>query len=216
VGGGSPSPTSGGATFIVEVPRAPKGSWLTADAGGSNGYRARAWKSELQDLTDETGLRIHVCHFPPGTSKWNKIEHRLFCHITQNWRGKPLTSSVAVVNLIGSTRTRKGLRVKAQLDKNHYPTGVEITKADMKRLALQRDELHGDWNHGFDPERLTESPVAGLRIRGARLRCSDFDVHSHAFVLAPWRACVSLTGSVRFCQALLFTVRLARDEAVKQ
>ena len=126
---------------------------VTADAGGSNGYRARAWKSELQDLADETGLRIHVCHFPPGTSKWNKIEHRLFCHITQNWRGKPLTSFEAVVNLIGSTRTRKGLRVKAQLDKNHYPTGVEITKADMKRLALQRDEFHGDWNYGFDPRR---------------------------------------------------------------
>ena len=126
---------------------------VTADAGGSNGYRARAWKLELQHLADETGLRIHVCHFPPGTSKWNKIEHRLFCHITQNWRGKPLTSFEAVVNLIGSTRTRKGLRVKAQLDKNRYPTAVEITKTDMKRLALQRDEFHGDWNYRFDPRR---------------------------------------------------------------
>jgi hypothetical protein len=87
------------------------------------------------------------------SGKWSKIEHRLFCHITQNRRGKPLTSFEAVVNLIGSTRTRKGLRVKAQLDKNHYPTGVEITESDMKRLALQRDEFHGDWNHGFDPRR---------------------------------------------------------------
>jgi hypothetical protein len=87
---------------------------ITADAGGSNGYRIRAWKLELQELTDETGLRIHVCHFPPGTSKWNKIEHRLFCHITQNWRGKPLTSFETIVNLIGRTRTTKGLRVKAR------------------------------------------------------------------------------------------------------
>jgi len=126
---------------------------VTADAGGSNGYRARGWKVELQDLADETGLRIHVCHFPPGTSKWNKIEHRLFCHITQNWRGKPLTSFETIVNLIGSTRTRKGLRVKARLDKNRYPTGVEITKAEMKRLALQREAFHGDWNYEFHPRR---------------------------------------------------------------
>jgi hypothetical protein len=126
---------------------------ITADAGGSNGYRARAWKVELQNLADETGLHIQVCHFPPGTSKWNKIEHRLFCYITQNWRGKPLASFETVVNLIGSTRTRKGLRVKARLDKKHYPTGVEIKKTDMKRLALRRDDFHGDWNYGFDPRR---------------------------------------------------------------
>jgi transposase len=124
---------------------------ITADAGGSNGYRARAWKLELQNLADETGLRIHVCHFPPGTSKWNKIEHCLFCHITQNWRGKPLASFETVVNLIGSTRTRKGLRVKARLDENRYPTGVEIKKAEMKRLALRREDFHGDWNYQFDP-----------------------------------------------------------------
>jgi Rhodopirellula transposase DDE domain len=124
---------------------------ITADAGGSNGYRARAWKVELQDLADEIGIRIHVCHFPPGTSKWNKIEHRLFCHITQNWRGKPLTSFETVVNLIGSTRTRKGLRVKAHLDKNSYPTGLGITKTEMKRLALRRDDFHGDWNYQVDP-----------------------------------------------------------------
>jgi hypothetical protein len=100
------------------------------------------------------GLRIHVCHFPPGTSKWNKIEHRLFCHITQNWRGKPLTSFETVVNLIGSTRTTKGLRVKARLDKRQYPTGVEITKAEMKSLALRHDDFHGDWNYVLEPRRV--------------------------------------------------------------
>jgi transposase len=126
---------------------------VTADAGGSNGYRARAWKTELQDLVDETGLRIHVCHFPPGTSKWNKIEHRLFCHITQNWRGKPLTSFETVVNLIGSTKTTRGLRVKARLDKKQYPTGVEIPKAEMKHLALRCDTFHGDWNYHLEPRR---------------------------------------------------------------
>jgi hypothetical protein len=124
---------------------------ITADAGGSNGYRARAWKLELQELADETGLSIRVSHFPPGTSKWNKIEHRLFCHITQNWRGKPLTSFETVVNLIGNTRTTKGLRVKARLDKRRYPTGVEINKADIMRLALRPDEFHGNWNYQLNP-----------------------------------------------------------------
>jgi len=126
---------------------------ITADAGGSNGYRTRAWKMELQELADEMRLRIHVCHFPPGTSKWNKIEHRLFCHITQNWRGKPLTSFETVVNLIGRTRTTKGLRVRVRLDKRQYPTGVEITKAEMRRLALRKDDFHGDWNYLTEPRR---------------------------------------------------------------
>jgi Rhodopirellula transposase. len=126
---------------------------ITADAGGSNGYRARAWKVELQDLANETGLHIHVCHFPPGTSKWNKIEHRLFCHITQNWRGKPLTSFETIVNLIGRTRTRKGLRVKARLDKNRYPAGVRITKEELKSLVLLREDFHGDWNYQVVPRR---------------------------------------------------------------
>ena len=124
---------------------------ITADAGGSNGYRIRAWKKELQELADETRLNIYVCHFPPGTSKWNKIEHRLFCHITQNWRGKPLTSFETIVNLIGRTRTSKGLLVKAHLDNKQYPTGVEITKAEMKRLALRKDDFHGDWNYLLEP-----------------------------------------------------------------
>jgi Rhodopirellula transposase DDE domain len=131
-------------------PRATK-LLITADAGGSNGYRTRAWKLELQGLADEIGLRIQVCHFPPGTSKWNKIEHRLFCHITQNWRGKPLTSFETVVNLIGRTRTTKGLRVQARLDKRRYPTGTEITNTDMERLALHCHPFHGDWNYQLEP-----------------------------------------------------------------
>jgi hypothetical protein len=126
---------------------------VTADAGGSNGYRARAWKARLQDLADETRLRVHVCHFPPGTSKWNKIEHRLFCHVTQNWRGKPLATYETIVELIGSTRTSKGLHVRACLDKGSYPTGVDITKAEMKKLELRKEDFHGDWNYRVDPRR---------------------------------------------------------------
>ena len=126
---------------------------ITADAGGSNGYRPRAWKVQIQELADETGLHIRVCHFPPGTSKWNKIEHRLFCHITQNWRGRPLTSFETIVQLIGSTRTQKGLRVKARLDQKKYPTGIEITKAQMRGLALKCDDFHGDWNYQLQPRR---------------------------------------------------------------
>ena len=108
---------------------------ITADAGGSNGYRSRAWKLELQEFADEMGLSIHMCHFPPGTSKWNKIEHRLFCHITQNWRGKPLTSFEIMVNLIGSTRTTKGLRVKARLDKRQYPNGSRDNESRNEALG---------------------------------------------------------------------------------
>lgn len=126
---------------------------ITADAGGSNGYRARAWKTELQDLADEFGIRICVSHFPPGTSKWNKIEHRLFCHITQNWRGKPLRTFETVVQLIGHTRTEAGLRVKAKLDTASYPTGVVIKDAQMKALALHRHAFHGEWNYALRPRR---------------------------------------------------------------
>jgi hypothetical protein len=133
-------------------PRAKK-LFITADAGGSNGYRARLWKLELQRFADETHLRIRVSHFPPGTSKWNKIEHRLFCHITENWRGKPLQTFETIVDLIGNTRTKAGLRVKAKLDKRKYPTGVVITKAQMKELALFRDEFHGEWNYEIRPRR---------------------------------------------------------------
>ena len=125
--------------------------FITADAGGSNGYRSRAWKHGLQKFADETRLRIHVSHFPPGTSKWNKIEHRLFCHITQNWRGKPLRTFETIVDLIGNTRTAAGLRVKAKLDKRKYPTGVAISKAEMNALSLHRNEFHGDWNYELHP-----------------------------------------------------------------
>jgi len=126
---------------------------ITADAGGSNGYRVRAWKIELQSLADDINLRIRVSHFPPGTSKWNKIEHRVFCHITENWRGKPLRTFETVVQLIGHTRTAAGLRVKARLDKRKYPTGVVITKTDMETLELYADEFHGEWNYEIRPRR---------------------------------------------------------------
>jgi hypothetical protein len=129
--------------------------FITADAGGSNGYRSRGWKVELQKFADDTGLRVRVAHFPPGTSKWNKIEHRLFCHITQNWRGKPLRTFEAIVNLIGSTRTEAGLRVKAKLDPRKYSTGVQITNADMRRLALRPNPFHGEWNYEVQPRDLT-------------------------------------------------------------
>jgi hypothetical protein len=125
--------------------------FITADAGGSNGYRARAWKVELQKFADDTGLRIRVSHFPPGTSKWNKIEHRLFCHITRNWRGKPLRTFETVVELIGNTRTAAGLRVKAKLDSRKYSTGVSITRAQMDDLTLQADKFHGEWNYELRP-----------------------------------------------------------------
>jgi hypothetical protein len=125
--------------------------FITADAGGSNGYRTRAWKVELQKLADDIGVRICVAHFPPGTSKWNKIEHRLFCHITENWRGKPLRTFETVVEHIAHTRTSTGLRVTAKLDTRKYPTGVVITKAQMKGLDLRCDSFHGEWNYQLHP-----------------------------------------------------------------
>ena len=124
---------------------------ITADAGGSNGYRSRTWKQELQGLADDLRLPIHVSHFPPGTSKWNKIEHRLFCHITENWRGRPLRTFETVVDLIGHTRTAAGLRVKAKLDKRRYPTGRLVTRAEMQDLALHPHAFHGDWNYELRP-----------------------------------------------------------------
>ena len=128
---------------------------VTADAGGSNGYRIRLWKAELQKLADETGLEIAVCHFPPGTSKWNKIEHRLFSAITMNWRGKPLVSHEVIVKLIAATTTRTGLRVRSGLDQNAYPKGVSVSDADMATLYLRHDAFHGEWNYALLPrERL--------------------------------------------------------------
>jgi len=124
---------------------------VTADAGGSNGYRVRLWKLELQKLADETGLEIAVRHFPPGTSKWNKIEHRLFSAISQNWRGKPLVSHEVIVKLIAATTTRTGLRVRSGLDDNVYPAGVSVSNAEMDRLHLRPDTFHGEWNYSLLP-----------------------------------------------------------------
>lgn len=128
-----------------------EGLLVCADAGGSNGYRIRLWKVELQALADETGMKITVCHFPPGTSKWNKIEHRLFAHITMNWRGRPLTSHEVVVNLIGATTTRSGLKVKAQLDTSDYPTKIKVTDEEFNTINLRRHKFHGDWNYTISP-----------------------------------------------------------------
>ena len=124
---------------------------ITADSGGGNGSHIRLWKTELQRLADETGLRISVCHFPPGTSKWNTIEHRLFCHITENWRGRPLVSLAVIVNLIGNTTTRAGLQVRAELDPALYPTGVKVADAEFATVQLQPAAFHGDWNYTITP-----------------------------------------------------------------
>ena len=132
---------------------------ITADGGGSNGYRTRLWKTELAALATETGLRITVCHLPPGTSKWNKIEHCLFSHISMNWRGRPLTSHEVIVNTIAGTTTKTGLRVHAELDKNEYPLGVRIPDKQMEALdadgVLRRHDWHGEWNYTLNPTRPT-------------------------------------------------------------
>jgi len=120
---------------------------ITADSGGSNGARLRLWKWELQQLANKSGLDITVCHFPPGTSKWNKIEHRLFSYISTNWRGRPLTSLAVIVSLIAATTTTKGLRVRCELDKGKYPIGRKVTEADMSALSITHHETHGDWNY---------------------------------------------------------------------
>jgi hypothetical protein len=128
---------------------------ITADGGGSNNPRCRLWKLSLQDLADRIGLRLFVCHFPPGTSKWNKIEHRLFSFITQNWRGRPLISRQAVVNLIANTTTRGGLVVKAALDRNRYDTAIKVDDAQLAGLRLRPHEFHGEWNYSVTPRRAT-------------------------------------------------------------
>jgi hypothetical protein len=125
---------------------------VTADGGGSNGSRLRLWKIELQRLADEIAIPISVCHLPPGTSKWNKIEHRLFSFITKNWRGKPLITHQVIVNLIAATTTKAGLRVKAEIDSNTYPTGRKITDAAMAKLNITRDVFHGEWNYTLHPQ----------------------------------------------------------------
>ena len=135
------APTYGGATDLL----------VTADGGGSNSSRSRLWKVELQRLADATGLRVHVCHFPPGTSKWNRIEHGLFCHITQNWRWRPLVSHEVIVELIGHTTTAKGLRVQAELNPRPYPTGTKVSDAALDAVQLTPAAFHGDWNYTIAP-----------------------------------------------------------------
>ena len=127
--------------------------YITADGGGSNGYRLRLWKLELQNLADETGLSIRVFHFPPGTSKWNKVEHRLFSFISSNWRGEPLRDYETVVHLISRTRTAKGLKVSCRLDRRKYPTGRKVTDEEMLNVKLERNTFHGDWNYIIHPNR---------------------------------------------------------------
>ena len=124
---------------------------ITADGGGSNGHRVRLWKLELSRLAEETGLDIRVCHFPPGTSKWNKIEHRLFSFITMNWRGRPLISHEVIVNLIASTKTRSGLHVRAELDNAEYPKGIVVSDVDFATIKIDRNAFHGDWNYCIRP-----------------------------------------------------------------
>ncbi len=126
---------------------------ITADSGGSNGRWVKRWKRELQGFADDTGLEVTVCHFPPGTSKWNKIEHRLFSYISMNWRGRPLVNYEAIVELIGSTLTRGGLRVEAMLDENKYQTKIKVSAKEMARVNIHRHAFHGEWNYTIKPAR---------------------------------------------------------------
>ena len=138
---------------VVGSVRYPKADrvLITADGGGSNGSRVRLWKLELQKLADETGLTFQVCHYPPGTSKWNKIEHRMFCHITQTWRGKPLISRITVVDLIAATTTKTGLTVQCELDEKSYAKGIKVSDAEMATLNIESDPWHPEWNYTIKP-----------------------------------------------------------------
>jgi len=133
--------------------RGAKELLVTADGGGSNGSRCRLWKVALQDLANKLKMPIHVCHFPPGTSKWNKIEHRMFCHITQNWRGRPLVSHEVIINLIANTATAEGLKIKAELDTGTYPIGIKVSDQELATVHLKRSQFHGDWNCRILPTR---------------------------------------------------------------
>jgi transposase len=126
---------------------------ITADGGGSNGSRSRLWKVALQDLARRMDIPVQVCHFPPGTSKWNKIEHRMFCHITQNWRGRPLVSHEVIIALIANTTTRAGLKIRAELDTSRYPTGTKVSDEELALINLQRNDFHGDWNYTLMPSK---------------------------------------------------------------
>ena len=154
--------------------------FVTADAGGSNGYRTRGWKAALQRLADDLRLVIHVSHFPPGTSKWNKIEHRLFSFITLNWRGRPLTSYEVVVALIGATTTGTGLRVTAELDTAKYPVGVAVSKRQLAALNIERMPFHGEWNYVIRPR--SEQQVADAEAHSQPPRKL-----SHAETNAKWK-----------------------------
>ncbi len=134
-----------------EVYPAARQLLITADGGGSNGSRVRLWKPELQKLADETGLEIPVCHFPPGTSKWNRIEHRLFSFITTNWRGKPLVSHEVIVNLIAAPTTKTGLRVQSRLDTSKYAKGIKVGKQEFAAIQLRPHTFHGEWNYTISP-----------------------------------------------------------------
>ena len=125
---------------------------ITADGGGSNGYRIRLWKRELQKLANELTIEIHVCHFPPGTSKWNKIEHKMFAFISKNWRGRPLITKKTVVNLISHTITQKGLTIKAKLDETKYVKGIQVTDDEFEQINLEKSNFHGEWNYIIRPQ----------------------------------------------------------------
>jgi hypothetical protein len=172
---------------------------ITADSGGSNSAQARAWKAELAGLALETGLEITVCHFPPGTSKWNKIEHRLFSHITMNWRGRPLTSHEVIVQAIAATTTRTGLRVRAELDTGSYDTGARVTDEQMAALPLRRHDWHGDWNYTLRPEPPAPAPPPRPG-RGDR----------------PGWACPALTGMTASHWDLLITALAAASQAPRE
>jgi hypothetical protein len=126
---------------------------ITADCGGSNGYRVRLWKKELQRFANETGLNIRICHFPPATSKWNKIEHQMFSFVSKNWRGKPLDSIGTIVNLISNTTTKTGLNIEAEVDKNKYEKGIKVSDEEIGMLNIKRDVFHGEWNYKIMPQR---------------------------------------------------------------
>ncbi|WP_435547026.1 ISAzo13 family transposase, partial [Desulfobacterium sp. N47] len=139
--------------FTMGKPLYPNSNKLliTADSGGSNGYRRKLWKTELQKLSSEIGCSISVCHLPPGTSKWNKIEHRLFSFISQNWRGKPLVSHEVIISLISSTTTQKGLIVKCELDENKYPKGIQVSDEYLLKVNMKMDDFYGEWNYTILP-----------------------------------------------------------------
>ena len=129
--------------------------YINADGGGSNGSRVRLWKIELQKLANEINKTIHVSHFPPGTSKWNKIEHKMFCFISKNWSGKPLVDEATIVQLIGHTTTKTGLVIKAKLDKNQYQKGIKVSDEELNKVSLEKNSFHGEWNYQINPIKQT-------------------------------------------------------------